>query len=100
LVSNPGNSGSILPSKPWAKHRGLNVTSNPVRATPLPTSTFGLEIMLFSGHGVRSSIVFSLDLKRSGLGVGDYLLGAQVAHMVLIRGHDEVGRVVEAKVRF
>ncbi len=47
-----------------------------------------------------SSAVFSLDLRRSGLGVGDYLLGAQVAHVARIRGHDEVGRVVEAKVRF
>ena len=30
----------------------------------------------------------------------DYLLGAQAAYVARIRGHDEVGRVVEAKVRF
>lgn len=47
-----------------------------------------------------STADFSLDLRRSGLGMGDYLLGAQVAYLARISGHDEVGRVVEAKVRF
>lgn len=51
-------------------------------------------------HVCSSSSDFLLDLGSSGMGVSDYLLGAQVTYFARIRGHDEVGRVVEAKVRF
>lgn len=51
-------------------------------------------------HVCSSSSDFLLDLGSSGMVVSDYLLGAQVTYFARIRGHDEVGRVVEARVRF
>jgi len=47
-----------------------------------------------------NSIDFSLKLGQSGLSLKDYLLGAEVTHTALIKGFDEVGRVVSVRVGF
>ena len=36
--------------------------------------------------------------KRSEKQMCDYILGSEVSAMAVIRGHDEIGRVVTAKV--
>ena len=41
-----------------------------------------------------------LDMKRSGKGLGDYILGADIDAVAVLKGHDEIGRVVRTKIKF
>ena len=46
------------------------------------------------------SRIIRLELKRSEKQVADYLLGSESSAEVIFRGHDEIGRIVTAKVDF
>ena len=35
----------------------------------------------------------TLDMKRSGKGLGDYILGADIEAVAVLRGHDEIGEL-------
>ena len=41
-----------------------------------------------------------LDMKRSGKGLGDYILGSDIDAVAVLKGYDEIGRAVSVKVGF
>jgi hypothetical protein len=47
-----------------------------------------------------SSFEFKLNVANCTKGIGDYLLGAELKRILVFKGHDELGRLVSARVEF